>query len=170
MHIAHEDAEAYAEWAGRSLPTEAEWEAAARDGLHQAAYTWGDAPEPAAPGPGRTAPVGSFPANGYGLYDMAGNVWEWTSDWYSDRPAGPSGDSCCVPHDPRGPGIGAAVEPRQPRPRRLRKVVKGGSFLCADSYCHRSRPAARRPQTVDTGMSHIGFRCVVYKLEAERTT
>lgn len=165
VHVAYEDADAYAQWAGLALPTEAEWETAARGGLTGATYTWGDEPEqqsePLAnywhgefpwrpqPGYGRTAPVGSFPANGYGLFDMAGNVWEWTTDWYSDTPGG---GGCCEAdsHDPRQPHL-----PQVPR-----RVVKGGSFLCADAYCLRYRPAARRPQPVDTGMSHVGFRCV----------
>jgi sulfatase modifying factor 1 len=157
VHVAYEDASAYAAFLQLRLPTEAEWEYAARGGLDGAAYTWGDAPEPAgeqlanywhgdfpwrpAPGYGTTAPVGSFPANGHGLFDMAGNVWEWTSDWY-------------------GGSEQASLDPGQPQFPVPRKVVKGGSFLCADSYCLRYRPAARRPQMVDTGMSHIGFRCV----------
>jgi sulfatase modifying factor 1 len=163
VHVACEDAEAYAAWAGLCLPTEAEWETAARGGLAGATYTWGDEPErpgqrlanywhgdfpwrPAA-GYGRTAPVGSYPANPYGLFDMAGNVWEWTSDWYADDRAG---DPCCE---------AGSYDPHQPQFRIPRKVIKGGSFLCADNYCLRYRPAARRPQVVDTGMSHIGFRC-----------
>ena len=164
VHIAFEDAEAYANWAGRALPTEAEWETAARGGLEQATYTWGDEPEqrgqrlanywhgefPYLPdtGYGQTAPVGSFPANGYGLFDMAGNVWEWTTDWYA---ATRSAESCCAAD---------SYDPAQPQFKIGRKVIKGGSFLCADNYCLRYRPAARRPQMVDTGMSHIGFRCV----------
>ena len=165
VHVAYEDAEAYAAWAGRSLPTEAEWEVAARGGLEGATYTWGDEPERPGqrlanywhgdfpwrpePGYGRTAAVGSYPPNGYGLSDMAGNVWEWTTDWYADtRDAG----GCCVD---------GSYDPRQPQFRIPRKVIKGGSFLCADDYCLRYRPAARRPQMIDTGMSHIGFRCVV---------
>uniref|UniRef100_A0A5Q5BP32 Sulfatase-modifying factor enzyme-like domain-containing protein n=2 Tax=unclassified Mycobacterium TaxID=2642494 RepID=A0A5Q5BP32_MYCSS len=163
VHVAYDDAEAYAAWAGLELPTEAEWEVAARGGLPHAGYTWGDEPEgpghklanywhgefPWRPdrGYGRTAPVGSYPPNGYGLYDMAGNVWEWTTDWYTD-----TGGSACCAEDSYDP-----AQPQFPVPRR---VVKGGSFLCADSYCARYRPAARRPQPVDTGMSHIGFRCV----------
>lgn len=164
VHVAHEDAQSYAAWAGRSLPTETEWEVAARGGLHGTAYTWGDEPEqpgqrlanywhgefPWRPesGYGRTTPVGAFPPNGYGLYDMAGNVWEWTSDFYTDTR---DGGGCCAE---------ASYDPQQPQFRIPRRVVKGGSFLCADSYCRRYRPAARRPQPIDTGMSHIGFRCV----------
>jgi formylglycine-generating enzyme len=164
VHVAYEDAETYAVWAGLSLPTEAEWETAARGGLERATYTWGDEPEqpgqrlanywhgdfPWRPerGYGRTTAVGSFPSNGYGLFDMAGNVWEWTADWYGgDR----SVESCCAAD---------SYDPVQPQFRVPRKVIKGGSFLCADDYCLRYRPAARRPQMVDTGMSHIGFRCV----------
>jgi formylglycine-generating enzyme required for sulfatase activity len=155
VHVAYEDASAYAAWAEKRLPSEAEWEYAARGGLDGAAYTWGDEPEgepranywhgdfpwrPAS-GYGTTAQVGSFPPNGYGLFDMAGNVWEWTTDWY-------------------GGSEQASLDPGQPQFPVPRKVVKGGSFLCADSYCLRYRPAARRPQMIDTGMSHIGFRCV----------
>jgi formylglycine-generating enzyme len=156
VHVAHEDAVAYAAWAGGRLPKEAEWELAARGGLDGAAYVWGDEREPAGarlanywhgdfpwraePGYGTTAPVGSFPPNGYGLFDMAGNVWEWTADWY-------------------GGSAQASLDPGQPQFAVPRRVVKGGSFLCADSYCLRYRPAARRPQMIDTGMSHIGFRC-----------
>jgi formylglycine-generating enzyme required for sulfatase activity len=164
VHVAYEDAEAYSAWAGMSLPTEAEWEAAARGGLHHAEYTWGDEPEsPGAPmanywhgefpwrpekGYGRTAPVGSYPPNGYGLFDMAGNTWEWTTDWYGETR---DNQPCCASD---------SYDPRQAQFQVPRKVVKGGSFLCADVYCLRYRPAARRPQAVDTGMSHIGFRCV----------
>ncbi|TFV60908.1 formylglycine-generating enzyme family protein [Mycobacterium sp. PS03-16] len=162
VHVAYEDAEAYASWAGLALPTETQWETAARGGLRGAAYTWGDEPEsegqrlanywhgdfPWRPesGYGRTAAVGSFPPNGYGLYDMAGNVWEWTTDFYTD-----TGTACCAED---------SYDPAQPQFRVPRRVVKGGSFLCADSYCLRYRPAARRGQPVDTGMSHIGFRCL----------
>lgn len=164
VHVAFADAMAYADWAGLTLPTEAQWEVAARGGLAGMTYTWGDDPErpgqrlanywhgefPYLPdtGYGTTAPVGSFPANGYGLHDMAGNVWEWTTDWWSeDR----SVESCCAAdtYDPHQPQFGIG-----------RRVVKGGSFLCADAYCLRYRPAARRPQMVDTGMSHVGFRCI----------
>nr|WP_280761925.1 formylglycine-generating enzyme family protein [Prescottella agglutinans] len=175
VHVAHEDAQAYAEWAGRALPTEAQWEAAARGGLDHAEFTWGDHAESADQrlanfwhgdfpwradsGYGTTSAVASYPPNPYGLYDMAGNVWEWTDDWYAEGNGGGQ-SSCCVPRNPRGPDIAESYDPRQPQFRVPRKVIKGGSFLCADSYCRRYRPAARRPQMIDTGMSHIGFRCV----------
>ena len=172
VHIAHEDAAAYAHWRGRHLPTEAQWEAAARGGLEGAEFTWGDANDtgplanywhgdfPWRPdaGFGHTSPVGSYPPNAYGLFDTAGNVWEWTDDWYAARH--PDAGGCCAPHNPRGGGVEQSYDPRQPQFRVPRKVIKGGSFLCADSYCRRYRPAARRPQMIDTGMSHIGFRCV----------
>jgi sulfatase modifying factor 1 len=164
VHIAFDDAAAYADWADLALPTEAQWEVAARGGLDGVSYTWGDEPEvsgqrfanywhgefPYLPdtGYGTTQPVGSFAANGYGLFDMAGNVWEWTTDWWTDTRAV---ESCCAAD---------SYDPNQPQFQIGRKVIKGGSFLCADSYCLRYRPAARRPQMVDTGMSHVGFRCV----------
>ncbi|MGI8971975.1 MAG: formylglycine-generating enzyme family protein [Dehalococcoidia bacterium] len=177
VHLAYEDAETYAAWAGKALPTEAEWEIAARGGLNGAVYTWGDDPEPEgqkwanywhgefpwrpqAPH-GATAPVGSYPANDFGLFDMAGNVWEWTADWYTARHDEDPGKPCCVPLNPRGGRIEQSHDPQQPQFKVPRKVIKGGSFLCADSYCMRYRPAARRPQMIDTGMSHIGFRCVL---------
>ncbi|WP_338031517.1 formylglycine-generating enzyme family protein [Diaminobutyricibacter tongyongensis] len=169
VHIAYEDAQAYAEWADARLPTEAEWEFAARGGLEATRFTWGDEPEAAgearanywhgdfpwraAPGYGSTAPVGSFLANGFGLFDMAGNVWEWTSDWYQ----GHQGDECCIPANPVGGSREGSINPAE-QFAVPRKTVKGGSFLCADSYCQRYRPAARRAQMIDTGMSHIGFR------------
>jgi formylglycine-generating enzyme len=176
VHIAYEDAERYAAWAGKALPTEAQWESAARGGLDGATYTWGNEPEPAHtrlanywhgdfpwrpdPGYGATAPVGSHAANGHGLFDMAGNVWEWTTDWYAPRHPDPADSPCCVPRDPRGAHRRESLDPAQPQFDVPRKVIKGGSFLCADSYCLRYRPAARRPHMIDTGMSHIGFRCV----------
>ncbi len=178
VHIAHEDAAAFARWAGESLPTEAEWEFAARGGHEGRSFIWGEDPVPEgeylanfwqgdfpyrnsqADGFAGTAPVGSFPANGFGLYDMAGNVWEWTDDWYEDHHSADADKPCCVPTNPRGPSIEASYDPAQPQYAIPRKVVKGGSFLCADNYCQRYRPAARRPQMIDTGMSHVGFRTV----------
>ena len=174
-HVAYEDAQAFAEWAGGELPTEAEWERAARGGLEGATYTWGEEFAPR----GRmmantwqgefpwqnlltdrfegTSPVKSFPANGYGLYDMAGNVWEWTSDYFS-QPATES--PCCVPSNPRvtEPAPGDPGEPDAQIPRR---VIKGGSHLCAPNYCLRYRPAARQGEAVDTSTRHIGFRLIV---------
>ena len=177
VHVAHEDAEAYSAWAGKALPTEAEWEQAARGGLEGATYVWGSEPEQpgerlanfwhgdfpwrSAEGYGTTTPVGTFPPNGYGLADMAGNVWEWTADWYTARHPDDSASPCCVPQNPRGGDETGSLDPGQPQFRIPRRVIKGGSFLCADSYCMRYRPAARRPQMIDTGMSHIGFRCVM---------
>lgn len=176
VHIAFEDAERYAAWADKGLPTEAQWELAARGGLEGAAYTWGDAPEPPGdaranywhgdfpwrpePGYGNTTPVGSFAPNGHGLFDMAGNVWEWTTDWFGSRHPPAAARACCVPVDPRGGTEEGSLDRSQPQFAIPRKVIKGGSFVCADSYCRRYRPAARRPQMIDTGMSHIGFRCV----------
>ena len=179
VHIAYEDAAAYASWRGAALPTEAQWEYAARGGLDGTAFTWGEEPRPGGrlmantwDGPDfpwrstgesgwlRTAPVGSFPANGYGLYDMAGNVWEWTQDWWTARHPDDAAKPCCVPVNPRGGEIADSFDPRQPQFAIPRKVIKGGSHLCADTYCLRYRPAARRPQPIDTGMSHVGFRCV----------
>jgi formylglycine-generating enzyme required for sulfatase activity len=179
VHVAHEDAAAYAAWVGASLPTEAEWEYAARGGLEGSAFTWGDECRPGGKimantwdGPDfpwrstgesgwqRTSPVGSFPPNGYGLFDMAGNVWEWTEDWWTSRHPDDAGSPCCVPGNPRGGDVEQSYDPAQPQFRIGRKVIKGGSHLCADTYCLRYRPAARRPQMIDTGMSHLGFRCV----------
>lgn len=184
VHVAWEDIDAYCRWAGVSLPTEAEWEFAARGGLDGAEFTWGEEDvQETAPlantwqgqfpwrnsrldGWVRTSPVGSFPPNGYGLFDMVGNVWEWTADWYSDRP-GDSVSPCCVARNPRGGDREASLDPRQPQVRIPRKVVKGGSHLCARSYCFRYRPAARQPQMVDTGMSHLGFRVIVREADTQ---
>ena len=178
VHVAYEDALAYAEWAGKSLPTEAEWEFAARGG-QSGEYAWGDQLAPGGAvlanywqgefpwrnlqldGWDRTSPVGVFPANGYGLFDMIGNVWEWTSDWYADAgdlaPASP----CCAPSRAEAGTMERSYDPATPHIMIPRKVLKGGSHLCAESYCQRYRPAARHPQAIDSSTSHIGFRCVM---------
>ncbi|HUD29235.1 MAG TPA: formylglycine-generating enzyme family protein [Novosphingobium sp.] len=181
VQVAYADAEAYARWAGKDLPTEAEFEFAARGGLEGAEYAWGDELAPGGAmmanywqglfpfanqmldGWERTSPVGTYPANGYGLVDMIGNTWEWTRDWWSERPETPKkgGDSCCKLSNPRGARLKDSFDPAQPGVRIGRKVIKGGSHLCAANYCQRYRPAARHPEMVDTSTSHIGFRCVV---------
>lgn len=176
VHVAYEDAEAYAKWIGKELPTEAEWEFAARGGLDGATYAWGEEFAPDSrqmantwqgefpwqnlkvDGYEGTAPVGQFPANGFGVYDMIGNVWEWTTDWYS--PKHPAQKACC----------GGAVEradreqsydPQLPGIKIPRKVIKGGSFLCAPNYCRRYRPAARMAQPIDTSTCHVGIRLII---------
>ena len=179
VHIAWEDAKAYARWVGKELPTEAEWEFAARGGLEGATFTWGDEHFPdgkamanswqgefpwqnlQVDGFEGTSPVGSFPPNGYGLHDMAGNVWEWTSDWYTKRHPDQAEHACCVPTNPRISSPEQSYNPGQPGEHIPRRVIKGGSHLCAPNYCLRYRPAARQPQMIDTSMSHLGFRCVV---------
>ena len=173
------DAEAYAKWAGKELPTEAEWEFAARGGLDGAEFAWGDEFTPGGrhmantwqgnfphenlkhDGYERTSPVTTFPPNGYGLYDMIGNVWEWTTDWYVPKHPADAPKACCIPENPRGPREDQSYDPCQPQIRIPRKVLKGGSHLCAPNYCRRYRPAARHPEPVDTSTSHVGFRCVV---------
>ena len=178
VHVAWDDAEAFARWAGKDLPTEAEWEFAARGGLEGAAFAWGDEHFPGGKtmanswqgefpwqnlgldGFEGTSPVASFPANGYGLYDMTGNVWEWTSDWYAPRHAEPEAWACCTPTNPRVVSADGSFDVGRPGEHIPRRVVKGGSHLCAPNYCLRYRPAARQPQMVDTSMSHLGFRCV----------
>ena len=181
VHVAYADALAYAEWAGKSLPTEAEWECAARGGLDGADYAWGDELAPGGvmlanvwqgnfpyanqllDGWERTSPVATYPANGFGAYDMIGNVWEWTCDWFA-RPAAPRKKfkgACCIPSNPRGGKERESYDPALAQIRIPRRVLKGGSHLCAPNYCQRYRPAARQAQAVDTSTSHIGFRCVV---------
>ncbi len=179
VHVSFGDALAYAHWAGKELPSEAEWEFAARGGLAGAEFAWGDEFTPggkhmantwqgafprhnlALDGFARTSPVGAFPANGYGLCDMIGNVWEWTADWYSARHPADLLKACCIPQNPRGGPEAASHDPRQPEISIPRKVLKGGSHLCAPNYCRRYRPAARHAEPVDTSTSHVGFRCVV---------
>jgi sulfatase modifying factor 1 len=179
VHVAYADALAYARWSGKDLPTEAEWEFAARGGLEGVEFAWG---EELAPGGkrmaniwrcefpreplgrrrvSRTSAVGSFPANGYGLSDMIGNVWEWTSDWFAPRHEADAPKACCIPDNPRGGSEAASYDPCQPNIKIPRKVLKGGSHLCAPNYCRRYRPAARHAQPVDTSTSHVGFRCVI---------
>ena len=177
VHVAFEDAEAYARWAGKELPTEAEWEFAARGGLVGSAYVWGDEYMPGGKpmantwqgdfphqnlledGYEWTAPVGSFPPNSYGLHEMTGNVWEWTTDWYQEH--GKIQHACCTLNNPRGGEPDDSLDPRTPDVRIPRRVMKGGSYLCAPNYCQRYRPAARMAQPIDTSTCHLGFRCIV---------
>jgi formylglycine-generating enzyme required for sulfatase activity len=174
VHVAVQDAEAYAGWAGKELPTEAQWEYAARGGLDASVFTWGDDFAPRGrmmantwqgefpwenletDGYARTSPVNRFPANGYGLHDMAGNVWEWTADYFTMRHS-EDAKPCCTPRNPRL----ASPDPLDAAGPIPRRVIKGGSHLCAPNYCLRYRPAARQAEAVDTSTSHIGFRCVV---------
>lgn len=185
VHVAYADAEAYAAWAGKTLPTEAEWERASRGGLEGATFVWGDEFAPKGrmrantwqgefpwqnlrtDGYEGTSPVGAFPPNAYGLYDMAGNVWEWTSDFFTPRHPDAVENVCCVPHNPRVETAEQSYDGGQPGGHIPRKVIKGGSHLCAPNYCLRYRPAARQGETVDTSTCHIGFRCIV---RTERTT
>jgi formylglycine-generating enzyme len=175
VHVAHADALAYAAWAGKELPTEAEWEYAARGGLEQKVFAWGDEFSPKGrmmantwqgefpwrnlmtDGYERTSPVRSFPPNGYGLYDMTGNVWEWTTDLFSQRHTVPTGGCCGSGSTPQAESLGDGLVNGETIPR---IVIKGGSHLCAPNYCMRFRPAARQGEAVDTSTSHIGFRCV----------
>ena len=179
VHVTYADALAFAHWAGKDLPTEAEWEFAARGGLDGAEFAWGDALTPdgrqlantwqgafpfqnlAQDGFERTSPVTAFPPNGYGLYDMIGNVWEWTSDFYVPKHPADAPKACCIPENPRGGREDQSFDPSQPEIRIPRRVLKGGSHLCAPNYCRRYRPAARHPQPVDTSTIHVGFRCII---------
>jgi formylglycine-generating enzyme required for sulfatase activity len=170
VQVCWEDAAAYAKWAGKRLPTEAEWEYAARGGLTQKAYVWGDEFRPGGKlmantwqgrfpdqntkedGWERTSPVASFPPNGFGLYDMAGNVWQWCNDWY--RPD-------YYAHSPRANPQGPADSMDPLEPGMAKRVQRGGSFLCTDQYCSRYMPGGRGKGAVDTGSSNVGFRCVL---------
>ena len=186
VHVAYPDALAYATWAGKELPTEAEWEYAARGGLDGAEFAWGNELTPggehrantwqgafphqntAEDGFERTSPVTAFPPNPYGLFDMIGNVWEWTADYWSVRHQPDARKACCIPQNPRGGPEQASYDSALPGIRIPRKVIKGGSHLCAPSYCRRYRPAARHAEPVDTSTSHLGFRCIVRRPVHER--
>lgn len=182
VHVSWHDAITFARWAGKDLPSEAEHEYAARGGLDGKDFAWGDELAPGGQmlanywqgqfpfantredGWELTSPVRSFPANGHGLYDMIGNVWEWTRDWWEDHAAQPkkrTPKACCTIPNPRGGTLKGSLDRRQPQVKIGRKVLKGGSHLCAVNHCQRFRPAARHPETIDTSTSHIGFRCVV---------
>jgi len=173
VHVTYGDAAAYALWAGKELPTEVEWERAARGGLHDAEYAWGDELVPdgrhrantwqgefpwqneRADGYDLTSPVDAFPPNAYGVHDMIGNVWEWTTDWYRPRHSAEPAKACCS-HDDGRASCDARDTANIPR-----KVLKGGSHLCSPNYCQRYRPAARFPEPIDTSASHVGFRCIL---------
>jgi len=182
-HVAYQDAASFASWAGKALPSEAEWERAARGGLEGAVYCWGDVFQPGGrimantwqgrfpweslrmDGRPGTTPVKRLPPNGHGLFEMTGNVWEWTSDFFSPRHRGGS-PACCVPRDPHVETPEHSYARLAPDAHIPRRVVKGGSYLCAPNYCLRYRPAARQGQAVETSSTHIGFRCVVRPTES----
>ena len=173
VHIAYRDAEAFAKWAGKDLPTEAEWEFAARGGLDGTEFAWGNDLYARRQAYGqhlarkfphqnlnedgfeRTSPVTAFPPNGYGVYDMIGNVWEWTSDWYAPKHEADAPKACCIPENPRGGREEASYDLCQPKIKIPRKVIKGGSHLCAPNYCRRYRPAARHAEAVDTSRATL---------------
>lgn len=186
VHIAHQDATAYARWADKTLPTEQEWECAARGGREDSAYAWGDEALPQnrpmantwqgrfpwenllLDGYERTSPVGTYPPNDYGLVDMIGNVWEWTDTPYGPHPQEPGHgavkqESCCAPtRQPMSADQQPATTQRDDTEgKSAMRVVKGGSHLCAPNYCLRYRPSARQPQAIDTSTGHLGFRCVI---------
>ncbi len=175
--VSYEDADAYARWAGKSLPTEAQWERAGRGGIEGAEFAWGEEIAPDGeermnrwigefpwkfrprPGGSRkpgTVAVRTFEPNPFGLYEVTGNTWEWTTTWYSDEHAEPS-SRCCAPSNPRGATVDESRDPSSGIPR---KVLKGGSYLCAENYCSRYRPSSRIPESIESATCHISFRCV----------
>jgi formylglycine-generating enzyme required for sulfatase activity len=179
VHVTYADVEAYAQWIGKAIPTEAEWEFAAWGGLPYAEFAWGDELHPQGKmmantwqgefpwqnlktdGYEGTSPVGAFAPNGYGLYDMIGNTWEWTTDWYQTHSQIKPEDCCGTRVNPRGGDREASYDPQMPEIKIPRKVIKGGSFLCAPSYCRRYRPPARMAEPIDTSTCHLGFRLIV---------
>lgn len=184
VHISYEDAVAFATWDGKDLPTEAEWECAARGGLDGAAYAWGNEWTPGGrlqantwqgefpwlnrceDGWERTSPVDAFPPNGYGVYDMIGNTWEWTSDWFQPRHAPEDGRGHRIPHNPTGGAEVTSYNPDLPTFRIPRKVLKGGSYLSAPNHGRRYRPAARIPEGIDGSACHVGLQCIVRREHA----
>ncbi len=179
VQVAFEDVETYVRWAGKDLPSEAEWEYAARGGLDGATFAWGDEHFPGGKAMANswqgefpwenlmvdgfegTSPVASFPANGYGLFDMTGNVWEWTTDWFARNHPEEVEHACCVPRNPHMELSESSYAKGQPGEQIPRRVIKGGSHLCAPNYCLRYRPAARQAQAIDSSTGHLGFRCIV---------
>jgi formylglycine-generating enzyme required for sulfatase activity len=175
--VTYEDADAYSRWAGKELPTEVQWERAGRGGLEEAEFAWGEEIAPGGeermnrwigefpwkfrprPGGSRkpgTVAVKTFGPNAFGLYEITGNAWEWTRTWFSSNHPEPT-SRCCAPANPLGPGVDASRDPASGIPR---KVLKGGSFLCAENYCSRYRPSSRIPESIESSTVHISFRCV----------